>query len=152
MSNNINNLDPIREESDLTTFTVKEFKEETADIKYIALVDIKNKRRLKKSVPTLILNTLERLNGATLKELESALVKSPVKPLKEAYKKANNVRKAKGYEPYNSLRAFVKARIIAVKRYYTAKDVIRDVFNGKSPLVTDNGKFYLTYSEYRVKS
>jgi len=139
-----------------TTYISSEFKESLEGIKYVALIDVANKRRIKKSAPTLILNKIESLNGATLKEIENALAKSPTADFKKSYNSANSVRIAKGFEPYAKIRDFVIARLTAVKRYYTAENVVRDVFNGIPPLVSvnENGKenFYLTYREVKVKA
>ena len=146
MSNNSNNLE------DKTTYMVNEFNEvEEKNTKFISLIDIKGKRRFKNSTPTLILNTLEKLKGGTLKEVENKLVSSKNKSLIANFNKANLVRIAKGNEPYSTLREYVRVRINKVKTYYFAKDIIKDIFNERPPIVNVNGKFYITYIKALTK-
>jgi len=103
--------------------------------------DSLNKRKIKKSTPTLILNYIERYGEVSAKDIENGLTKGRSKAIITAYNTANAVRKAKGKEVYPSLRSYLKARITAVIRYYTNKGIIENLFNGRFPIIRkNNGK------------
>ena len=99
------------------------------------LVDSANKRRNKRSTPTLLLGVIERYPDSTAKEIENRTVNGRSKSILSNYESANNVRKAKGFTLYPNLRAYITARLTAVIRYYTASDVIEGTFNGSIPLI-----------------
>ena len=110
------------------------------EIKSVFIVDLYNKRKLKNSVPTAILNALERNADSSKKELANRIVGSSNKAVTKAFNTALAVAVAKN-RPRFSLRSFIERRITAVIRYYTATDVITDVFNGSFPIIrrNDNG-------------
>ena len=103
--------------------------------KTLYIVDVANKRRNKKSMPTLLLGVIEKNPDISAKDIENKIVNSRNKAIIANYDSANAVRKAKGFALYPSLRAYIKTRLTAVIRYYTASDVIKDVFGGTLPLV-----------------
>jgi len=115
--------------------TLKDIEDtELKGLKLVYLIDIANKRKLKKSTPTLILNKLEAFPFITRKELENRLVSSPTKPLKTNYNTALAVAKAKGNASF-TLRDYISRRITALIRYYTASDIIEGIFNNNPPIV-----------------
>lgn len=98
----------------------------------VYLIDTVNKRRLKKSTPTAILNLFEKYPNSTAKEIENKAVK--ITAVKNGYKIALAKAVAVGKEPF-TLRTYTARRIKAVITYYSASDVIKDVFNGNFPLI-----------------
>ena len=107
-------------------------------VKNVYIVDSFNKRKLKKSVPTAILNIIENYPDSTIKDIENKAVN--LVAVKNGFTLAVAVAVAKGNESF-TIRAFARRRIIAVIRYYTALDVVKGVFNGLNPIVkrADNG-------------
>jgi len=128
MSNNFGTLED-------RVYTVSELNGINTDgIKKVFTVDIANKRRSKKSTPTLILNALERSPDSSIKEIENRLASNPSVALKANYNTAKAVRLAKGFNAI-SLRDYVRDRIKKVFKYYLNPNVVTDVFSGYNPLI-----------------
>lgn len=105
---------------------------EAAKVAKIYLVDLANKRKLKKSVPTNILNLIEKYPDSSVKDLENRAVK--LAGIKNGYSIALKKAVAIGNEKF-TLRTFARRRIVAVLRYYSAADVVSAVFSGKNPII-----------------
>ena len=120
----------------------KEEVEEVKGFKNFLLVDIENKRKIKESIPTLILNLIGKNAGISPKLLENKIVSSSSIVIKN--KKIEVEKTGKNF------RDFIKNRISKVISYYTAEDVKRNIFGGLSPLIVDKTenkiRLYLTYS------
>lgn len=110
---------------------------ETKTVKAFYLVDLANKRKLKKSAPTTILNIIEKNPDSSIKDIENRAVK--LTPIKSAYAIALKKAIAIGKEKF-SLRTFARRRIVAVLRYYTASDIVTAVFSGKNPILKRDDK------------
>jgi len=118
-----------------------ELPEDLSGFKAILTVDIYNKRKVKKSIPTYILNIIEKnSDGITLKDIENKLVSS-----KDAFIKG---KKSDIEKTGKDFRDFIKGRIIAVKRYYLASDIIKE-FDNNFLLISDKTdgkeKLFLSY-------
>jgi hypothetical protein len=132
----------VKEEVIYTAKEVAEIGEVINGLKAIPVVDYANKRKVKESIPTLILSEIEKSGnaGVTLKAIENSLFKSGKKAVKE--KRAEIESKGKDF------RTFLKGRITAVKRYYLSANTVAEIGNA---LVFTGGKLYLTYRYFRVK-
>ena len=122
------------------------------EAKTVYIVDSFNKRKIKKSTPTLLLGVLEKFPKSTLKEIENKAVSNRNKSLISNFNSANTIRKVKGYSLYPNLRAYVNARLRAIIRYYTNKEVINNTFNGLFPIVKEevSGKDRYTLNKITV--
>jgi len=142
MFNNSKGLEAI-ETSVFTRNDLLEVGEKLNDFDTIAIVDIANKRKKKYSVPTLILNKIEAKGPISIKKIENDLSRSS--RVKDEAAKAAKISKIKGNK-VKTVREFVRGRILAVKRYYTAANVISEIFEGFPPLKVDSdGKLSLNY-------
>ena len=130
-------------------FRLNDLPEDLKGFKPVLTIDFFNKRKIKKSIPTYLINILEKFpEGLLVKELENKIVSSKDKFILE--KKAEIEKKDKAF------REFIKGRITAVVRYYNAPDVIESEFNGSRPLILDKtgekNKLILTYKLIPIKS
>lgn len=112
-------------------------KAEVIKPKTLYIVDRYNKRRIKKSVPTEVLNFIEKKPLSSIKDIENSLIKRI--NVKTAYNKALKKALAIGRNPFK-IREFTRRRIIAVIRYYTNKSVIDNEFNGLYPIIKEDVK------------
>jgi len=130
MSNKIGSLEEIGNRD----FSYSEI--ETLDItglKTVYTVDFLNKRRVKASIPTLILSEIEG-KALTPKEIENSLFK----------KNNKSIRIVK--EKYPDFRAYLKRRITAVFRYYLNNSVIEEIGGRAVIRELKDGKEYYSLS------
>ena len=127
MSNKINDLSEIGNRD--FSFTEIESLDITG-LKTVYTVDFLNKRRVKASIPTLILSEIEG-KSLTPKEIENNLFRKNNKALQVAKGK------------YPEFRAYLKRRITAVFRYYLNSSVIEDI-GGRAVIreVKDSKEYY----------
>ena len=127
MSNVINDLSEIGNR-DFSYLEIESL--DITGLKTVYTVDFLNKRRVKASIPTLILSEIEG-KSLTPKEIENNLFRKNNKALQVAKVK------------YPDFRAYLKRRITAVFRYYLNSEVIKDI-GGRAVIreVKDNKEYY----------
>ena len=127
MSNKIGSLEEIGNRD----FSYSEIESlDITGLKTVYTVDFLNKRRVKTSIPTLILSEIEN-KSLTPKEIENSLFRKNNKALRIVKEK------------YPDFRAYLKRRITAVFRYYLNNSVIEEI-GGRAILreVKDNKEYY----------
>jgi len=127
MSNVINDLSEIGNR-DFSYLEIESL--DITGLKTVYTVDFLNKRRVKASIPTLILSEIEG-KSLTPKEIENNLFRKNNKALQVAKVK------------YPDFRAYLKRRITAVFRYYLNSEVIKDI-GGRAVIreVKDNKEYF----------
>jgi len=131
MSNKIGSLEAIEiETKDYSISEIEGFGEVTG-LTTIFTADYVNKRRVKDSIPSLILSEIEGVKR-TAKEIENSLFRKNNKGLRKAKEKLGEGK---------DFRSYLSRRITAVFRYYLnpsiiedlkAKVVLREVIEGKA--------------------
>ena len=131
MSNKIGSLEAIEiETADYSISEIESFGE-VSNLTTIYTADYVNKRRVKNSIPSLILSEIEGVRR-TAKEIENNLFRKNNKAIRTAKEKLGEGK---------DFRAYLSRRITAVFRYYLnpsiiedlkAKVVLREVIEGKA--------------------
>jgi len=130
MSNKIGSLEEIGNRD----FSYSEIESlDITGLKTVYTVDFLNKRRVKTSIPTLILSEIEN-KSLTPKEIENNLFRKNNKALQVAKVK------------YPDFRAYLKRRITAVFRYYLNSEVIKDIGGRAVIRELKDGKEYYSLS------
>ena len=130
MSNVINDLSEIGNR-DFSYLEIESL--DITGLKTVYTVDFLNKRRVKASIPTLILSEIEG-KSLTPKEIENNLFRKNNKALQVAKVK------------YPDFRAYLKRRITAVFRYYLNSEVIKDIGGRAVIRELKDGKEYYSLS------
>ena len=130
MSNKIGSLEEIGNRD----FSYSEIESlDITGLKTVYTVDFLNKRRVKTSIPTLILSEIEN-KSLTPKEIENSLFRKNNKALRIVKEK------------YPDFRAYLKRRITAVFRYYLNNSVIEEIGGRAVIRELKNGKEYYSLS------
>ena len=130
MSNKIGSLEEIGNRD----FSYSEIESlDLTGLKAVYTVDFLNKRRVKTSIPTLILSEIEN-KSLTAKEIENSLFN----------KNNKSIRVVK--EKYPDFRAYLKRRITAVFRYYLNNSVIEELGGRAVIRELKDGKEYYSLS------
>ena len=130
MSNKIGSLEEIGNRD----FSYTEIESlDITGLKTVYTVDFLNKRRVKTSIPTLILSEIEN-KSLTPKEIENSLFK----------KNNKSIRIVK--EKYPDFRSYLKRRITAVFRYYLNNSVIEEIGGRAVIRELKDGKEYFSLS------
>ena len=130
MSNKIGSLEEIGNRD----FSYSEIESlDITGLKTVYTVDFLNKRRVKTSIPTLILSEIEN-KSLTPKEIENSLFRKNNKALRIVKEK------------YPDFRAYLKRRITAVFRYYLNNSVIEEIGGRAVIRELKDGKEYYSLS------
>ena len=130
MSNKIGSLEEIGNRD----FSYSEIESlDITGLKAVYTVDFLNKRRVKASIPTLILAEIEG-KSLTAKEIENSLFRKNNKALKVAKDK------------FPDFRSYLKRRITAVFRYYLNNSVIEEIGGRAVIRELKDGKEYYSLS------
>lgn len=126
-------------------------------VKSVYVIDRYDKRKVKNSTNTLLLNLIEKTPGLTSKDYENRLVKSNKIALNykiaEAVSKGKAEAKGREFKP-STLREYVSRRLKkTLEGYYLKAKVIKEDFDNIAPIIKDtDNKLFLAVIEEKAKS